>query len=228
MKISVHQPIFLPWPGFFYKAIRSDLMVLLDNVQFPRGGSWLTRNRLKNEDGTLWLTVPVLRKGRDLQLIREVEIYRGRPWLRKHLRCITQNYANAPYLEKYFEAVESIYRGEHRYLWEFNFELIRFLAGQLCPETKFLLQSDLGVGGSGTGLLINICQRLKADQFCIFPIVEKHIDTELMQKRGIELSYVKFNPPVYPQLWGKFIYNLSALDLLLNCGPAGRKIVSRD
>ena len=34
-----------------------------------------------------------------------------------------------------------------------------------------------------------------------------------------------FRPPVYPQLWGDFIYNLSALDLLLNCGPKSREIV---
>jgi hypothetical protein len=26
-------------------------------------------------------------------------------------------------------------------------------------------------------------------------------------------------------LWGDFIYNLSALDLLLNCGPKSRDIV---
>lgn len=60
---AIHQPIFLPWPGLFRKAADADVLVLLDLVQFPRGRTWLTRNRLKNEDGEVWLTVPVSRKG---------------------------------------------------------------------------------------------------------------------------------------------------------------------
>ena len=31
--------------------------------------------------------------------------------------------------------------------------------------------------------------------------------------------------PVYPQLWGGFIPNLSTLDLILNCGPKARDIL---
>jgi len=40
-----------------------------------------------------------------------------------------------------------------------------------------------------------------------------------------------FTPPcpVYPQLWGDFIPNLSALDLALNCGPrAGDILMAAD
>lgn len=57
MILATHQPIFLPWPGFFHKAAHAQCMVLLDDVQFPRGKSRLNRNRLKDEDGTIWLTV---------------------------------------------------------------------------------------------------------------------------------------------------------------------------
>jgi hypothetical protein len=46
-----------------------------------------------------------------------------------------------------------------------------------------------------------------------------------MAKNGIEITRSNFRPPVYPQLWGDFIYNLSTLDLLLNCGPKSRDIV---
>ncbi|MFW6138080.1 MAG: WbqC family protein [Spirochaetota bacterium] len=38
--------------------------------------------------------------------------------------------------------------------------------------------------------------------------------------------FTGFRPPVYPQLWGELIYNLSTLDLLLNCGgPKSREII---
>lgn len=54
MIVTTHQPIFLPWPGFFYKALCADVMVLLDDVQFPLGRTWITRNRLKSAQGEQW------------------------------------------------------------------------------------------------------------------------------------------------------------------------------
>ena len=67
MIITTHQPIFLPWPGFFAKALQADAMVLLDTVQFPIGRSWMTRNRLKSDQGELWLRVPVWKTGKGTQ-----------------------------------------------------------------------------------------------------------------------------------------------------------------
>ncbi|MGD9090852.1 MAG: WbqC family protein, partial [Desulfobacterales bacterium] len=63
MIISTQQPYFIPYPGFFYKAWQSDVFVILDTVQFPQGTTWTSRNRLKNDQGALWLTVPVWKKG---------------------------------------------------------------------------------------------------------------------------------------------------------------------
>ena len=69
MIISAYQPYFAPFSGFFAKALRSDLLVLMDRVQFPRGTTWLTRNCFKNDQGDLWMTIPVWKKGLGLQKI---------------------------------------------------------------------------------------------------------------------------------------------------------------
>lgn len=226
MILAVHQPIFLPWPGLFHKAVHSDCLVLLDDVQFPRGRSWLTRNRLKNEDGELWLTVPVLKKGRGLQVIRRVEIYNDKDWRKKHLGSIHQNYVHAPYFADYIQAVEAIYARDHSLLVELNMDLITFFWDAMLFKTKPLRQSELGVVGTGTNLLIKICERVGADRLLTFPMVEKHINQDAMKEHGIELVYANYHPSVYPQLWGGFIYNLSMLDLLLNCGPKSGEIVT--
>ena len=60
MILSANQPYFAPFAGFFHKAILADVFVLLDEVQFPRGTTWMNRNRFKNDQGTLWMTIPVL------------------------------------------------------------------------------------------------------------------------------------------------------------------------
>jgi hypothetical protein len=226
MIVTTHQPIFLPWPGFFHKAAHADCMVLLDDVQFPQGRTWLTRNRLKNEKGELWLTVPVLKKGRGLQTIRRVEIYQEREWRRKHLGSMEQNYVHAPYFPDYFPGIEKIYRNDHTALAEFTSELIVFLLQALSLPVKVLRQSEMGIAGGGTDLLLRICKHLGADRFLALSPAEKYIDHDMMRENGIGIVRANFRPPVYPQLWGNFIYNLSALDLLLNCGPKSRQIVT--
>ena len=226
MIVATHQPIFLPWPGLFFKAMKADCIVLLDDVQFPQGRAWVNRNRLKNEQGELWLTVPVWKKGRGLQIIREVEICNETDWQRKHLQSIRQNYANAPYLKEYFPILETIYRENNRLLINFNLNIIKFIWDALALKTELYLQSELGVAGKGTELIINICKRLQADTYITFPIVEKHLDVLKMNQSGIQIKFTSFHPPLYPQLWGEFIYNLSTLDMLLNCGEKSRDIIS--
>ena len=147
-------------------------------------------------------------------------------WRRKHLQSIRQNYANAPYLKEYFPILETIYRENNRLLINFNLNIIKFIWDALALKTELYLQSELGVAGKGTELIINICKRLQADTYITFPIVEKHLDVLKMNQSGIQIKFTSFHPPLYPQLWGEFIYNLSTLDMLLNCGEKSRDIIS--
>jgi hypothetical protein len=200
-------------------------MVLLDDVQFPLGRGWVNRNRLKNREGEMFLTVPVRKKGRAFQVISKVEIFDETDWKGKHLQSIYHCYAYAPYFKEFFPVIESIYTANHFYLVDLNLELIKFFWEVLGLKQALYIQSELGVSGSGTDLIINVCNKLKADTYLNFPIVEKHLDFALMEKSGIQNKYCRFKPPVYPQLWGEFIYNLSALDMLFNCGEKSRDII---
>jgi hypothetical protein len=227
MILAVHQPIFLPWPGFFHKAAHCDRLVLLDGVQFPRGRTWLTRNRLKDEDGELWLTVPVWRTGRGVQAVGEVEIAEERGWRAKHLRAIRQNYARAPWLPDHWSALANVYARRQRTLVELNVDLVRWLAAVFCVRTDLVLQTDLGVTGQGTELLVRICAHEGADRLAILPGTGHHLDHDLLRRHGITVVTLGYRPLRYPQLWGDFRENLSALDLLLCCGPRAGAMVSR-
>jgi hypothetical protein len=225
MVVAAHQPIFLPWPGFFYKALQVDAMVLLDRVQFPQGRGWLHRNRLKSDQGDHWLRVPILTAGRGRQVIGDVEVCEDRDWRARHLRSIRELYAHAPYLQPHMLAVEAIYARRHRMLAALNIDLIRHLWDALGVPTKLYLQSELGVGGQGADLLVNVCEALTAETYLALTVAAKYLDRHTLGARHIELSLAKFRPPVYPQLWGDFRYNVSTLDLLLNCGPKVRDII---
>jgi hypothetical protein len=49
MIVSIHQPNYLPWIGYFNKISRSDIFVIFDDVQFPIGkrGFFGNRNKIK-------------------------------------------------------------------------------------------------------------------------------------------------------------------------------------
>lgn len=226
MIVACHQPNFIPWPGFFYKALQADILVLLDNVQFPISTSWVNRNRIKTAAGSLWLTVPVWRKGRTLQKIKDVEICNDLVWGRKHYLSILHAYSKAPYLGEHVDFFQAVFANRYRWLIDFNLKILEYLKQQLRIKTEMILASHLGVEAKGTELLVQICQRLDAATYLCPSAGRKYIDAGKFQESRITVRYYNFTPPVYPQLWGSFIPNLSVIDLLLNCGSKSAEIIN--
>jgi len=226
MIISTNQPYFSPFPGFFYKAHLSDVFVILDTVQFPRGTTWISRNRFKNDQGTLWLTVPVWKKGLGLQRTHEVRICHEGHWVAKHLASLKTAYAKAPYFGEHLPFIESTYLSRFEKLIELNLAVIRYLFQQLKIKTEIKLLSELGIQSSGNHMLVEICQRLEASVYLAQRAALKYLDRGPFQREGVEVQLIKPPACVYPQLWGAFVSNLSTLDLLFNCGPKAHDILT--
>lgn len=225
MILSANQPYFFPYPGFFYKAYRSEVFVILDTVQFPRGTTWTTRNRFKNHQGSLWMTVPVKKKGLGLQKINDVRICHDGRWAKKHLESMRNAYANAPYVKEHLIFLEELFSTKFEKLIDFNLKIIRYLMKHLQIYTEVILLSELDIPAKGDRLLIEMCRKLEASQFLAQRAARKYLDADRFTEAGIQLTDVKPPSPVYPQLWGSFIPNLSALDLVLNCGSKAHDIM---
>ena len=227
MIISTYQPYFAPFPGFFFKALHSDLLILMDGVQFPRGATWLTRNRFKNDQGTLLMTVPVWKKGLGLQKINEVRICNQGRWAKKHLAGLKSAYAKAPFFEDHLGFLEGIYTTEFERLIDLNLEVIKYLMEGLRIPSRIELLSRLEIAAKEPTLSVELCRRLGATHFLANYGAKKYLDQRAFQEAGIELRFFTLRPPVYPQLWGRFLPNLSAFDLLFNCGPKGHQILAQ-
>jgi len=225
MILSANQPYFAPFPGFFYKAWMSDLFVVMDDVQFPQGTTWISRNRFKSHQGALWITVPVWKKGLGLQKINEVRICHEGRWAKKHMESLKTAYRKAPYLPEHLEFLEEIFSEKNEMLSELNLAVIRHLMGALAIKTKLVLLSELNVPSTGNRRLVDLCIKLGASQFLAQGPAKKFLDEKSFQDEGIKISYVNPPIPIYPQLWGNFIAHLSAVDLVLNCGPKAREIL---
>ena len=87
MILSVHQPQYLPWLGFFDKIAKSECFVFLDTVQYkPR--EWQNRNKIRNKEDSIWLTVPVISKGQWRQSIQDVRIDNSTDWKKAHWKSL--------------------------------------------------------------------------------------------------------------------------------------------
>jgi len=226
--LSANQPYFFPFPGFFYKAYLSDIFVILDDVQFPRGTTWITRNRFKNDQGSLWLTVPVKKKGLGLQKIDAVRICHDGRWPKKHLESLKNAYSRAPYFKDHIGFLEALWSIKFEKLIDLNLRVIRYLLQQLKIGTKVILSSELGIRSTGDTRLMEICREMGASEFLARSSAQKYLDADRFADAGIRLTQFKQPVLIYPQLWGSFIPNLSALDLIFNCGPKGHDIMMGD
>ncbi|MFH0823907.1 MAG: WbqC family protein, partial [Pseudomonadota bacterium] len=109
MIVSINQPAYLPWLGYFHRIARSDLHIVLDHVQFEKHG-FIHRNRVKSAMGWCWLTVPVRTGGRFGNIsIKTAEIDNTRDWARKHRMTLEQSYGNAPYFNEHQAFFDEIF-----------------------------------------------------------------------------------------------------------------------
>ncbi len=225
MLVAIHQPEHLPWLGFFEKMLRADLFVLLDDVQFSKG-DFQNRNRVKGAGGAQWLTVPVVR--RFPQKLNEVEVA-GNDWQAKHWKTLRSCYARAAHFETFAPLFEDFYRRPWVRLADLNVAGIELVARALGVERKWVLASDIAVSGHKSELVLNICKALGASAYYSGRTGSTYLDKEAFRQAGIEIVVQDFNHPTYEQLFMKesgFVPNLSAVDLLFNCGAQGVRLIA--
>ncbi|MDQ1318332.1 MAG: hypothetical protein QG588_1992 [Candidatus Poribacteria bacterium] len=223
--VTIHQPNYLPWLGFFHKMVKSDVFVFLDNVPFTKN-SVQNRCTIRSTNGEFFLTVPVITKDRLGQLTKDVEIDRNSNWQRKHWQSILQSYQKSRYFHLYKTFFEDVYHKIWNELVPLNEELIRYIAKHLNIETTFVRASELDISGKSTELLLSICKVLNADVYLSGPSGREYLDEYRFQENNIEVKYDQFNHPIYEQQYQKFIPKLSIIDLLFNHGPESLGILS--
>lgn len=227
MRICFNQPAFIPWGGFFARLLHSDMMVLLDDTLLARGFTYVNRNRIKGPTGEVWNTVPLMRKGRGRQKIKELEIYEKKRWAKDFLLTLQHFYAKSLYLEPIHSEIKVALETQDENFLHMVLKLATIIKKHLNIEKEFKLQSEIGISGKGTALLVSLAKELKADEVLMPYFSRKVVDWAPFQKEGISFSFLRYNPPQYPQFWGHFLKRLSALDLLLCSGPHGCLVIEK-
>ena len=224
MILTAHQPMYLPWLGLFDKIARADTFVYLDSVPMESSGHE-NRNKIRTSHRWQWLTVPVLRQGYQDRPISTIQINNYIPWQRKHQRSLEYAYRGAEYFSWTMNGLAGIYEQKFDMLNVLNaHQMLIFLAMLKIPTT--FSWSAHTYEGKKSDLVLDMCLKHGATKYIFGAKGRDYADVESFKAHGIELEFQDYQHPVYPQLHGAFLPNMSVVDLLMNCGPKSLEVLT--
>lgn len=215
MKVAIHQPNYLPWMGLIHKIASVDIFVFLDDAQYSNEGGH-NRNLIKTSNGKHYLTVPVEQHLGDK--INQIKTKDDLLWKKKHLKTIEMNYKKASYFNETYSVLESLLSIPYYNIAEMNATIIKKWCELFGIQTEFKYSSKMHLDSSRETKVIDICCLLKADCYVSGNGARAYQVSSHFEQNGVNLVYQQYVPLVYPQLWGEFAANLSALDYIMNCG----------
>jgi len=216
MKVSIHQPNFLPWLGLFDKIKNSDLFIVLDDVQFSHT-EFQARNKIRVPDGFTWITVPVDAKNKPLN---ETRAMISDEWVKETIKKLDRSYSSKKLGQREFFKYNLIrwLKRTDLDLADYNQRILKALCEAGSIQTPFVRSSELGEPGSGSDRIFNLCYAVGADVYLSGAGGRNYLHLQDFKRNGIKVEFQDFKHPVYEQTFPGFETNLSAIDKLFCTG----------
>lgn len=226
MIVSIHQPAYLPWLGYFDKIARADLFIWLDNVQFQKS-SFQNRNKILTKDGPVWLTVPMRTSGVLYETpLKDVEIDNSKNWRVKHLSSIKMNYGKAPRFGDCFPALSRFYEREWLTLDRLCWDMLEYFNTLLGVKTPVRRASEMNADGAKSDLILDLCKKAGATTYLSGALGRDYLDVESFSAAGIAVEFQDYKHPTYQQAYPGFTPNLAVVDLIMNENEPRRLITA--
>ncbi len=223
--VSIMQPAYLPWLGYFDRIVKSDLHVVLDHVEMDKSSQtkFSNRNRVRTPSGWTWLTVPVKTKGESACLpIKNLAIAHHSDWRRKHWNSIRGNYARAACFEQHAEFFEGLYQKNWELLGPLLTESTDYLLRAFEIAPRLIRSSDLDPQEFKSDLILELCRKVNASVYISGPFGRDYLDRAAFAQASIALRFHDYPHPQYEQAFDGFEPYMSAIDLLFNHGGNSR------
>jgi hypothetical protein len=195
--VSIHQPNFLPWVGFFSKIVKSDIFVILDDVKCSKG-SYFNRNRFSTskEQDWFWLTVPVEKNNFHLNLNEVIVDSRFIKSHKKYFEIDHLKKSKEPDLiRQLLMTYEKYDNNENFKLIDFNIDVIELILRSIDCKTKVIKSSDIKKDNSlkKQDLVIEIVKKLQGSCYLSGGGAAAYQDQKSFLENDILLRYNEFD-----------------------------------
>jgi hypothetical protein len=218
MNVTIHQPYFVPYIGFFSKVFKSDVLVLYDTAQYVKN-RLDNRNYINYKNQKKLLTVPIA-KHMSFKPLSEVLISNHYDWRDEHLSMLDDAYSNYDYYNLLMNDISDIYSRKYTFLSEINSVFIIKILSLLGWKGNVIYSSDMEIDQNlnPSEKLLNILLKTNAKTYIAGPSSREYLDFSLFDIHKISVEIHNYKYKHYPQQSTDFIPNLSILDYMYNCG----------
>ena len=227
MIVSISQPAYLPWLGYFDRIYRSDVHIILNDVTLDRSSKtrFTNRNKIKTKQGPLWLTVPVIKAGQGQPYIYEIKLEKDSRWAKKHLGILFHNYSQTKYFLDHKNWFEWFYMENWNRLETLLDNSTNYLMEVLGIDIPMIKSSKMMAKGKKSDYILNLCIEAGATQYLSGPFGRDYLDLKKFEEKGIKIEFHDYSHPKYQQIHGEFVPYMSIVDLILNEGPKSLEIL---
>lgn len=221
--ISIMQPYFFPYIGYWQLINASDIFVVLDDVNYIKRG-WIHRNRILQNGKDRYINLPIVNASQN-KLINETKINIQEDFQLKNYRILKECYKKAPFYNEVIQIIMDSMKKEESLVSEYLYNQISHISKILGMGTLIEKSSNIKKDNilHGEERIININKVLKGDIY-INPIGGTTLyNTDNFKKNGLELKFLKSKLPNYKQFENDFIPGLSIIDVLMFCGVEDTK-----
>lgn len=217
MIISIHQPAYLPWLGYFDKIQRSDYFIYLDSVQLEKNSYTYTyRNKIKTPQGSTWLTIPLKTKGYTTNSIRDIRIDNSQHWKKKHLKNIFFNYKKAKFFDEVYPKIALLYEVDFDFFSDLAYQHMVFWLKEFNINTKIVKSSTLNIESKKSDLVLDLCSNFRASKYLSGALGKDYLKEGGFDHHQIKIEYQNYRHPVYRQVNGEFLPYMGIVDFWMN------------
>lgn len=223
MTIAIMQPYFFPYVGYFSLIKHTDEFILFDPVQFIRHG-WIERNRvLKQNEGWLYVQVPLIKGTRDV-LIKDSLIDNSKgDWKGKMLAQLQPYKKIAPHYFKVIKLINEIFEGEYQSIVHLNKAVLEKTCQYLGMEKELPIFSEMNLEieepKAADEWALNISKAMGAKTYWNPPGGMDFFDKSKYDNAGIDLKFQKVALSEYNQKRTPFEAGLSIIDVMMFNSP---------
>jgi len=223
LKLSLMQPTFNPWLGYFDMIDYVDLFIFYDNIQLNQQ-SWQTRNKLLLQKKEFLFSLPIKKnKSKNQLLIKDTRFDFDKYDFREKLfKTLNQNYSKAKYFKEVNPFIEELVFFDTNFLSQYTINIIKKICQKIEIKTKIIILSETKykkISSKGDEVL-NICKYFNTSDY-ISPLGSKEYlekVSDKFKKENINIYYQYYKHPTYNQLGKNFIPYIGIFDLLYNEG----------
>ena len=213
------QPYFAPYIGYISLIKHTDQFILFDPVQFIRHG-WIERNRiLKQNEGWMYIQVPLVKASRNT-VIKELLINNDIDWKSKIIAQLQPYKKIATNYYKVIQLISKIFEQEFTSIVKLDQAFLEAVCDYLGFPKKLQVFSEMDIEidtpNAADEWALNICKKLGDSITYINPIGGlEFFDRNKYTNNNITILFQKMKIEEYDQKRMLFEPGLSIIDILM-------------